>query len=120
MPIDYIRYPPNWKTEIRPRIMHRAGNTCEVDGCEFRHLELVLSTKDGGAVKWIKATDENDKNHPGNKLVRVRVILTIAHLDHDENNIEVSDDRLMAMCQLHHLRYDAAEKSRRKLNKRSR
>lgn len=49
---------------------------------------------------------------------RVKVVLTIAHLDHDETNHNVSDDRLKAMCQLCHLRYDAKEKlSRKKKNK---
>jgi hypothetical protein len=46
-----------------------------------------------------------------------KAVLTIAHLDHDETNHEVKLDRLMAMCQLHHLRYDAKEKYRRIMNK---
>lgn len=112
MPIDYSKYPPNWKTEIRPRIMKRANNVCEVEGCEFRHLEHVLSVSIDGRKEWIKATDKNDIIHPNSKLVRV--ILTVAHLDHDETNINVKDERLMAMCQLHHLRYDSEEKRQRK------
>lgn len=43
----------------------------------------------------------------------VRVVLTIAHLDHDECNHDVKLDRLAALCQLCHLRYDAKEKYRR-------
>jgi len=43
----------------------------------------------------------------------VKVVLTVAHLDHDETNHQVTDDRLKAMCQLCHLRYDAKEKYRR-------
>ena len=49
----------------------------------------------------------------------VTFILTIAHLDHDETNYNVTDDRLKAMCQLCHLRYDAEEKKRRLKDKRS-
>lgn len=41
LPIDYKKYPPNWLKEIRPRIMQRANNTCECDGCDFKHLEEV-------------------------------------------------------------------------------
>jgi hypothetical protein len=41
MPIDYSKYPPNWKSEIRPRIMNRANNTCEFEGCDFKHKEDV-------------------------------------------------------------------------------
>lgn len=67
MPCDYNKYPPNWKTEIRP------------DG--------------------------------------VKVVLTIAHLDHDENNWDVPYDRLRALCQRCHLRYDAPEKKRRREQK---
>jgi hypothetical protein len=29
MPCDYSRYPANWFTEIRPRILARAGDQCE-------------------------------------------------------------------------------------------
>jgi hypothetical protein len=112
VPIDYSKYPPSWKIEIRPRILKRANMTCEVEDCEFRHLEQVLSVKINGKTKWIKATEENDTKHPNNKLVRV--VLTIAHLDHDEDNHNVKDDRLSAMCQIHHLRYDAEEKKRRR------
>lgn len=45
---------------------------------------------------------------------QVKVVLTVAHLDHDECNHAVQLDRLKALCQLCHLRYDAAEKARRR------
>ena len=85
MPCNYKKYPPNWKTEIRPRILKRAGNCCEVSHCNA----------------------ENYKPHP---ITGSKVILTIAHLDHDPENWEVSDNRLMAMCQMHHLKYDRESK----------
>ena len=44
---------------------------------------------------------------------QVKVVLTIAHLDHDETNWDVKDERLKASCQICHLRYDAKEKYRR-------
>ncbi len=47
----------------------------------------------------------------------IKVILTIAHLDHDETNWNVKDDRLKAMCQKCHLQYDTEEKYRRIINK---
>jgi len=37
-----------------------------------------------------------------------------SHLDHDPENWEVQDDRLAALCQYCHLRYDAAEKARKR------
>ena len=38
-----------------------------------------------------------------NYVREVKVVLTVAHLDHDELNHEVSLDRLKAMCQQCHL-----------------
>lgn len=129
MPIDYSKYPPNWLKEIRPRIMERANHTCEGDGCDFRHLEEVWAVRyRARTTGWFRDFDEANK-HPKtieskrNRISgkveaipnpkKVKVVLTIAHLDHDETNHEVSDDRLKALCQLCHLRYDAKEKYRR-------
>lgn len=78
MPIDYKEYPPNWKTEIRPAVLARANNRCENCGIENYSL-----TKSGS-----------------------KVVLTIAHLDHDKHNHEVRLDRLKALCQRCHLKYD--------------
>lgn len=128
MPIDYSKYPPNWKTEIRPAILKRAKNTCEHDGCSFRHLETAWSVESfkTGRFIWVKDFKEAIKisRKEGwslaedimveDKIIKpVKVVLTIAHLDHDESNFNVSMDRLKAMCQLHHIRYDYEEKQRR-------
>jgi hypothetical protein len=43
MPIDYSKYPENWKTEIVPRILKRAGNRCEV--CGLKNRQSVYSAK---------------------------------------------------------------------------
>ena len=123
MPIDYSKYPPNWKTEIRPRIMKRANNTCEFEGCDFKHLEFVWAITINKRVQWfrdecncMKAAANSGWNC---QLIlpitrKVRVVLTIAHLDHDEENQDITDDRLRAACQLCHLRYDAEEKALRR------
>lgn len=127
MPIDYSKYPSNWLSEIRPRIMKRANNTCEFDGCDFKHGETVFSVKNKGRViGWFRDFNEAD-SHPktieSNKKgiipnpKPVKVVLTIAHLDHDETNQDIKDERLKASCQLCHLRYDAKEKYKRALNK---
>jgi len=127
MPIDYSKYPENWLSEVRPRIMLRAQEKCEK--CGFKHLEYVWAVKcKGKTVGWFRDKGEAErmpktfelKKRDGKLEIvpnpkQVRVILTIAHLDHDEHNHAVSDDRLMAMCQLCHLRYDAQEKYRRRL-----
>lgn len=48
----------------------------------------------------------------------IRVVLTVAHLDHDETNWNVKDERLAALCQRCHIQYDALEKARRRRAKR--
>ena len=114
MPIDYKKYPKNWK-EIRERILERANNTCEVCGKE--NGEEFHSFKENNFTiwRWLSYTEWIRRDCP--KIVKV--VLTIAHLDHDETNHDVKDERLMAMCQLCHLRYDAHEKKRRLKDKRS-
>lgn len=109
MPIDYSKYPPNWKTEIRPYILKRAKNCCEE--CGFENGLKVLSYKEDGRTFWVHGLfgDLVPDNHK-----EVKVVLTVAHLDHDESNHEVSYDRLKAMCQLCHLRYDSEEKNKRR------
>ena len=133
MPIDYKKYPPNWLKEIRPRIMKRANNICESVGCDFRHLEEVWAVRHKAKTTgWFRDYEEANKlpktieSKRNNKTGRVelipnpkkvKVVLTIAHLDHDETNMDITDDRLAAMCQLCHLRYDAKEKYRRSFTK---
>jgi len=124
MPIDYNKYPPNWISEIRPRIMKRADNKCEV--CGLDHKQEVYSIKlrlknDENRYKlktlWFRNKQDAEREMMFNDLKPVKVIITIAHLDHDEKNHNVKDERLKAMCQICHLRYDAKEKYRRSLVK---
>ncbi len=76
MPIDYDAYPPNWKTEIVPRILARACNKCEE--CGSYNYAFRLDTK-------------------------TTVVLTVHHMDEDPENWDVDDDRLIALCQRCHL-----------------
>lgn len=125
MPIDYSKYPPNWKTEIVPAIRERSGNRCEK--CGLENGQIVYRVK-----AWVKVvakyqfksiwfSNENDARRERDALTSsepvksVRVVLTVAHLNHDEENHSVELDDLMHMCQVCHLRYDAKEKYRRSL-----
>lgn len=129
MPIDYSLYHPEWKTRIRPDILNRAGNCCEV--CGLPNYSQILRGN-----YWDRPVYQNDDGqifcqetgeHLGDTYVGevaqdinkgfIRVVLTVAHLDHDitNNNYE----NLKALCQLHHLNHDRAQhKKTRKLNKR--
>ena len=127
MPIDYSKYPMNWRTEIVPRILDRAENKCEHCGIEngARPWSIPIwikesrSDKDRYKVKRIWTMDATcaerlkRQTTPAGKIKRVKVVLTISHLDHDEENHNVADDRLAALCQSCHLCYDASEKIRR-------
>lgn len=123
MPCDYKNYPPDWKTEIRPRILKRAEGRCERCGV----LNLAIGERDpdgsfiyaGGNLFWDdmqyrtsyqtakQALDaERDaweiSGREGKKPIMI--VLTIAHLDHDTANN--ADDNLLALCQRCHLHHD--------------
>lgn len=121
MPIDYNRYPPNWKTEIVPHVLKRAGNCCEFCGLENGRevYAISMTVKDEGRYKhrrmWFRDKMDAKRESITGVVDTVKVVLTVAHLDHDEENHNVKYDRLAALCQVCHLRYDAAEKYRRRL-----
>lgn len=79
-PENKARYPKNWK-EIRKQILIRANNRCEFCGVEN------YSIRENGT----------------------KVILTIAHLDHQPENCNLNN--LRALCQKCHLTYDAKHHS---------
>lgn len=121
MPIrleNKARYPKNWQT-ISLRIRRRAGNKCEEcgvpnhqlggrdekgdwwkakpTGANSTHLTWPLPGHDG----WCER-----EGHEPRRLRIVRIVLTVAHLDHTPENC--ADDNLRAWCQRCHNRYDAA------------
>jgi len=116
MPIDYKKYPPNWLTEIRPAILKRADNCCERCG--------VPNYTIGVRTRWeLVSIDEyiTDCATLGEKSLHqkygnwrdkgaTKIVLTIAHLDHDPENWNVTTDRLRAWCQRCHLEYDRNHK----------
>ena len=98
MPFDRSKYPDDWE-EISQRIrFERANSQCEgspiYPDCCAKHGEL----------------------HP---VTGSKVVLTVAHLDHDTSNND--ENNLRAMCQRCHLTYDAkfhAQNARRTRYKR--
>lgn len=83
MPIDYKTYHPKWNLISRFIRFYRARNRCEFCGAE------------------------NYQPHPETGS---RVVLTVAHLDHDIRNNSFFN--LRALCQRCHLRYDAKHHAR--------
>lgn len=90
-PENRNRYPKNWKKEIRPAILKRANNRCEFCGVE-NHSYVIKA----GTENW-------QFPEPA------RVVLTIAHLDHNPENCDPSN--LRALCQRCHNRYDAKHRA---------
>ena len=124
MPIDYSKYPPDWK-QIVERIRLRSRDHCEF--CNIQNKSTIFSVplkiQDGdGRYKqkrfWFTDYWDAYRLHGNDHFINtVKVVLTVAHLDHDEENWEVEDERLVHLCQLCHLRYDAKEKYKRSLKK---
>lgn len=124
MPIDYSKYPPDWKQTVK-RIRKRSGDCCE--NCKLENKQIVYSVPfrvqdEAGRYKrrviWFRSREDAYREADNINLIKpVKVILTVAHLDHDETNWKVKDERLKHMCQICHLRYDAKEKYRRVNNK---
>jgi hypothetical protein len=103
-PENVARYPANW-ARIRTAILERAGHRCEWPGCGVRNhatgywdretfVEVAPGVIDSGDAVLL-AID-------GHRLLRI--VLTVAHLDHTPENCE--PENLRAWCQRHHLRHD--------------
>lgn len=103
MPIDYSKYPPNWKTEIRPSILKRAGDRCE--RCGVKNYAIGYRDEDGKFHQVSKETAE------ALMLIRkrtcFRIVLTVAHLNHDVT--DNCPENLAALCQKCHLAHDAGQ-----------
>lgn len=91
-------YPKNWK-EIRQKILERANNKCEFCGVENHCWGYRNQNGDFVISKGMQQeADELD----GEKLFRI--VLTVAHLDHNPQNNDPSN--LRALCQKCHNNYD--------------
>lgn len=119
MPINYKLYDKTWKTKIRPDILEREGYCCKVckakngsavfrgvaDGIEiYQDIDANIYRTDNGEFITCNAYAIIDPSTGNPNQKAVRVVLTIAHLDHDTTNNEYTN--LAALCQLHHLRHD--------------
>lgn len=91
MPVDYSKYPKDWK-QISQRIRERSGGQCECEG------ECGLHKTTGGPRRCC------ERNGEPAKWAKGKIVLTVAHLNHIEPDCR--DENLKAMCQRCHLRYD--------------
>jgi len=118
MPINYSRYPADWLTVIRPRIMARAQNRCE--RCGVPHHALIV--REPGTDRWRQVDGmeaEVAELVDGEKVTWV--VLTIAHIGaphpdgtpgdkHDK--MDCRNENLLALCQRCHLIEDLPDHMR--------
>lgn len=119
-PINYKEYPPSWP-EIRARIIVRAGNRCEgspkYPDCRLLNGSVIRREKgiarEPSAQEWdminrrIRLSGSNmteSLRHFG----FTKVVLTVAHVNHDKENHDVKDEDLKLNCQACHLSRDLA------------
>ena len=106
MPIskqNKARYPKNWSSEIRPKILSRAGHCCEF--CGVKNYAQGVRYKDG---EFKECTFEEAEEAMWYEFDcrPIRIILTIAHI-FDMNPENCIDWNLAALCQRCHNRHDA-------------
>lgn len=115
-PENIGRYPDDWP-EISRRVREDAGNRCEFCGVE--NGRWVRRGTSHGRPVWRYASDsayEDSRDATGafvpdtgedqcDLRPAVRVVLTVAHLDHRPEN--VGRENLKALCQRCHNAYDA-------------
>jgi len=108
-PENAKRYPRDW-TQVRARILARAGGRCEECGVFDREW---IQRRHGAALPGEAEFRSADPKAPGDGFWRaaVQVILTIAH--HPDPSPENCDDgNLLALCQRCHNRIDAPHRRR--------
>jgi len=86
-PENKARYPADWKA-VSSAINARADGQCECTGECGLHTGCRCGELHGFPAKYAKG----------------KIVLTVAHLDHQPENCDPSN--LKAMCQRCHLRYD--------------
>jgi hypothetical protein len=118
MPIDYKKYPSNWKNEIVPIVKARDNNCCAFCGIKnysvgYRNnLKFFpirgdehLNKAGNGELSYKEAREiVNHYNKLGTDDKLIVIVLTVAHLDHDITNNDLTN--LKALCQKCHLDYD--------------
>jgi len=113
-PENRDRYPDNWG-EISLRVRSRAGWRCEY--CGVPNGQLGGRTASGTWLKAMPIDCSGRLPHPGttqwlcdaagrpHHIAICRIVLTVAHLDHQPENC--ANENLKALCQRCHNRLDA-------------
>lgn len=112
MPIRKQDYPPNWR-EISLQVREAAGQRCQ--WCDAPNGQYIFRLEPTLLKSWktIRIGGVEKQVPFGDFLVMApkaqgstRIILTVAHLDRDRTNNDLSN--LAALCQRCHLNHDRA------------
>lgn len=98
-------YPPHWE-EISLAARARAGNRCQFCGVE----NGALGWRERGQFIEFREFIEGKYPLPIPVSKIIKIVLTVAHLDHNPANC--ADENLRALCQQCHLRYDVDHHAR--------
>lgn len=109
------RYPKDWY-EISQRIRQRADHKCEFCGVPnyelggrspagVWHKANPTGTNGKGGFDWPKEGDHAWCAGYDKQLRIVKIVLTVAHLDHQPENCAL--ENLKCLCQRCHNKYDA-------------
>ena len=101
-PENKDKYPANWP-EIRAKVQERAGDKCEKCGL-INHAEGYRDQ-----LGHFHQYDEADFQFQPFFSIKLVIVCTTAHLDHDPTNNDL--DNLRFWCQQCHNRYDAPERA---------
>ena len=113
-PENRALYPPDWPKISRQIRFERAGGRCECRG-ECGSTHPVPEHPWSAPAGYVPGEKRCPRTH-GAILTNVRtraemrVVLTVAHLNHDPGDCR--DENLRAMCQACHLTYDAHQHAR--------
>lgn len=112
-PENRHRYPADWK-EIRAEILRRAHHRCETPDCRVGNGWIGYRRDEDGYFVRLSRGDDGTKpddwsGHATGYRV-FRIVLTIAHLNHQPEDCR--PENLRAWCQRCHLRHDAEHHAR--------
>lgn len=110
MTFNKKNYPPNWD-DLRRQVLERAHNRCEE--CGLMNQQIVMRKENNRPPTFQEWEWFKDYRREGFSFVQALkklgftiIVLTIAHLDNDPHNWDITIDRLRAWCQKCHLKYD--------------
>lgn len=118
-PENRARYPVDWP-QISAQVRLKAGNCCEWcgvrngawgwrDGAGGFHEVAARPLIDAGYPRNPPFTLRLDRDGVVGEVRIIRIVLTVAHLDHQPENC--APENLRALCQRCHLVYDAPAKA---------